>query len=307
MDVRARRYGTAIALRFALSRRCDTVAKENFAIQRECDERIAPRCTGTSSLHSGHHGAYAGDDISDDRLRFQDGCVLAAYRRQSRYLHIKIWDTWYLKQVLVGRGESVFHRQNVFFPQGVITCIYHPLFLHFALVSNALQNILPVSNAFSLTFLLSVTLSAFSAYTYLLYILKDTWIALFGAVVFAFSPHVLGHPHQPAVGFIATFPLILYFFHRGIMENRRVLIIGAGLLSGLNTFVIMYVYVCALMTLGLYVCAFAWRRWRQKTILDARHPAATCDRRDKRLAHLSNDAGFAGFGRGIGMERFECN
>ena len=180
----------------------------------------------------------------------------------SHDVFIKIWDSWYLKQILVGEANLYF-TDKMFFPHGV-TLAYHPLFLHFALVSNTLQNILPVSNAFSLTFLLSVVFSAFTSYLYLFYVLKDTWIALFGAVVFAFSPHVMAHPNHPDVGFVATLPLILYFFHRGVIENRRAFTIGAGLLTGLNTFVIMYVYICALITLGLYVCAFAWRRWRQK-------------------------------------------
>ena len=180
----------------------------------------------------------------------------------SHDVFIKIWDSWYFKQILVGEANLNF-TDKMFFPHGV-TLAYHPLFLHFALVSNTLQNILPVSNAFSLTFLLSVVFSAFTSYLYLFYVLKDTWIALFGAVVFAFSPHVMAHPNHPDVGFVATLPLILYFFHRGVIENRRAFTIGAGMLAGLNTFVIMYVYVCALMTLGLYVCAFAWRRWRQK-------------------------------------------
>ena len=180
----------------------------------------------------------------------------------SHDVFIKIWDSWYLKQVLTGQANLYFTNM-MFFPQGV-TLEFHPLFLHFALVSNALQNILPVSNAYSLTFLLSVVFSAFSAYLYLFYVLKDTWVSLFGAVVFALSPHVMALRNIPDVGFVATLPLILYLFHRGVIENRRALVIGAGLLAGLNTFVIMYVYVCALMTLGLYVCAFAWRRWRQK-------------------------------------------
>ena len=105
---------------------------------------------------------------------------------------------------------------------------------------------------------------ALAAYVYLLWLFDDKWIALFGAVIFGFSPHVVSEPHHPVVTFLAPIPLVLYCFHRGIRERRTALIILAGLLMGCTSLGLMYTYVIILMMLGLYVCAFAITRWRDR-------------------------------------------
>ncbi|MCE2471081.1 MAG: glycosyltransferase family 39 protein, partial [Anaerolineae bacterium] len=141
---------------------------------------------------------------------------------------------------------------------------FHPFFIPHIIMVNGLGNFLPLSNAFSLGFLLIIVLCAFSAYAYLVWLFNDKWVALFGAVVFGFSPHVVGHPNHPEIAFIATIPLALYCFHRGTIENRRVLVTLAGLLAGLTTVVTMYMFICLIIMLGLFISALAKSRWRDK-------------------------------------------
>ena len=177
-------------------------------------------------------------------------------------VYIKMWDDWYGNQVLMGQADR-YYTDLMFFPEG-LSLASHPLFLPHSIVVNALQILLPFSNAFSLTYLLIIALCAFSAYAYLEWLFIDKWIALLGAVVVGFSPHVVGHPNHPDSAFIATIPAAIYCIHRGIYENRRVLVALAGLLTGITTVVILYVYVCLLFTLGFYVFALAIARWRDK-------------------------------------------
>ena len=151
----------------------------------------------------------------------------------------------------------------MFYPQGV-SLTYHPFFIPHAIVVSAMQTIMPLSNAFSLTHLLIVFSTAVSAYIHILWLFKDKWIALFGAVVFGFSPHVIGHPNHPDIAFVATVPLVLYSFQRGIKENRLMLVISSGLLTGLTTVTSMYAFVCILMMLGFAICAIALSRWRDR-------------------------------------------
>ena len=129
---------------------------------------------------------------------------------------------------------------------------------------NALSVFLPLPNAISLTYLLITAICAFSSYAYLLWLFKDKWIALFGAVVFGFSPHVVGHPYHPDIASLATVPLALYCFHRGLRERRTRLMVLAGLLTGLTTVISMYMYVCIVIMLGFYLCAFALSRLRDR-------------------------------------------
>ena len=112
-------------------------------------------------------------------------------------VYIKFWDIWYGKLFLTGQADR-FYTNLIFYPEGV-SLIYQPLFLPQVIVINALAVFLPISNAFSLTYLLITFSCALSAYIYLLWLFKDKWIALFGAVVFGFSPHVIAHPNHPEI------------------------------------------------------------------------------------------------------------
>lgn len=174
------------------------------------------------------------------------------------YLHL--WDAWFGRQVLAGKADRI-HTDLLFYPQG-ISLVRHPLGLPNVITTAALNLILPLSNAYSLAYLLIIISCALSAYVYLLWLFKDKWIALFGAVVFGFSQHVVSEPHHPNITFLATIPLALYFLHRGLQENRSALVILAGLLTGFTSLIIMYTYVILLTMLGFYFVAFAIKRWR---------------------------------------------
>lgn len=174
----------------------------------------------------------------------------------------EIWDTWYGKLFLSGQADRFFS-DRIFYPSGV-SLVYHPLNLPYIVVVNALQAIMPVSNAFSLTYMLIIFISSLAAYVYLRWLIQDKWIALFGAIVFGFSPHVIGHPNHPNNALVATLPLLIYGFHRGIREDRAKWVIVAGLLAGATSVINIYAYVCAVLSLGLMGCAFAASRWRSK-------------------------------------------
>ncbi len=179
-----------------------------------------------------------------------------------RDIYIKFWDIWYGKQFLTVQADR-FYTDLMFYPEG-LSLTFHPFFIPQIIVVNALGILMPVSNAYSLAYLLIIFLCALSAYVYMSRLFNDKWIALLGAVVFGFSPHVVGHPHHPDIAFVATIPLALYFFHRGIDENRRVLVLIAGLITGLTTIISLYNYVCLLIMLGFFVIALAVARYRDK-------------------------------------------
>ena len=180
---------------------------------------------------------------------------------RSTDVFVTFWDVWHHMQVFGGQAEY-FYTYSMFYPQGV-PLTFHAFFLPYAVLLNSLQIIMPITNAFCLAYLLIVLSSMVSAYVYLLYLFEDKWTALFGAVVFGLSPHIVGRPDYPVLAFTATLPLTLYFFHRGIQEQRSFLIIVAAALTGL-TCASLYAYVCLIITLGLGICAGAWSRWRDR-------------------------------------------
>ena len=177
-------------------------------------------------------------------------------------VHIKFWDVWYGGQFLSGQADPLY-TDLIFYPEGV-ALNRHPFFIPHIIAVNALRAFLPIWNAFSLAHLLSIATTAVCAYVYLRWLFQDKWIALFGAVVFGFSPQAMAHANHPDIGFIAPMPLILYGFHRGVVERRVALIAVAGLLAGLTTVINFYLFVCVLFTLAFYVCALAIARWRDR-------------------------------------------
>ena len=180
---------------------------------------------------------------------------------KSTDVFIKLWDVWYAGQFLSGQADRS-HTNQIFYPEGV-SLVYHPFFIPHAVVVNGLRALLPATNAFNLAHLIIIWLAALSAYVYLRWLFKDRWIALFGAVVFGFSPVVVGNANHTEVSFVATIPLALYGFHRGLHDERRIYIVIAGLLAGLTSISSLYGYVCLALTLGFAAAAFATTRWRE--------------------------------------------
>ncbi len=179
-----------------------------------------------------------------------------------RDVYIAFWDVWYGEQFLAGQA-SPFYTDQIFYPEG-LSLEFHPFFIPHIIAVNALNIFLPLSNAFSLAYLMIIFLCALPAYVYLHWLFKERWIALLGAVIFALSPQVVGHPFHPQIAFITTIPLAIYFFERGIAENRPVLVLIAGLLTGLTTIIGLYNYICLLIMLGFFTIALAVARYRDK-------------------------------------------
>ena len=179
----------------------------------------------------------------------------------NRDIWMKLWDAMHWKSVLAGTADY-FNSDKIFYPNGV-SLAFHSLSLPHVLVFGGLQALMPVSNAYNLAYLLIVFSSTLAAYIYLLFLFNDKWLALFGAIVFGFSQHIISHGHQPDINFIATLPLALYFFHRAISEQRRKFFIISGFLIGITTYLSIYILVCLAITLGMVMFWFAKSRWKQ--------------------------------------------
>ena len=176
---------------------------------------------------------------------------------------MKLWDAWYAQR-FASDISSFYFSDTLFFPLGV-SLVFHNFCLPHILVFRFLQNLLPVSNAFNLTFLLIIFANALSAYILLRHLFRSASLALFGAVVFGFSQHVLVHAEHPDVNLVATLPLAIYFFNRGIVTRRRRLIALSGVLVGITAFTSMYGFVCLLLSLGIYMIRFITARWRNRS------------------------------------------
>ncbi len=177
-------------------------------------------------------------------------------------VYIELWNVWYGGKVLAGQADR-HHTEFIFFPDGV-SLTYHHINIPYVFVMNLLHRLMPISNAFSLAYLLIILSNAFAAYVYLWWLFKDKWLASFGVVIFGFSPFVVGHTAWPSIIWIAPIPLVIYCAHRGIKEKRTALVLFAGLIAGFTSAMLMYLFVCVLITLVLFITGLGVSRWRDR-------------------------------------------
>ncbi len=179
-----------------------------------------------------------------------------------RDVYSNIWDAWHGRSVFAGEALPYF-TDMLFYPNG-LSLVYNPNNLIQRTLLWTFQFIMGTSNAFNLIYLLTVLTTAVSAYIYINYLIKDRWLALFGAVVFGFSQHVVGHPDHPMLNMLTTIPLSLYFLQRGIDEHNLKWMLLSGLLVGLTAFIGLYIFVCLLLTLLLFFVCFTFFKSRQQ-------------------------------------------
>ena len=171
-----------------------------------------------------------------------------------------LWDAWYFERLMKGRADYYF-TDLLFYPQGVSLAFHNFSLPHMALMT-ALKTILPADSAFNLSYLLLSFTTTAAGYLYMYYLFRDSWLALFGCVVFGLCGFVLARPAQIHISFIAPIPLALYCLHRAINEDSRKFMLLAGGIIGATAFVGLYTLVCLLIIIGCFVLGFAFSRWR---------------------------------------------
>lgn len=183
-----------------------------------------------------------------------------AFPTRSADVYQKLWDVWHGGRFLVGE-TSFYHSDGMFYPIGA-SLAYENFSLPHMLLVGLLGAILPFANAYSLTYLLIVFAVSLSGYVYFHYLLCDRWLATFGAAVFGLSQHIIAHGAHPDVNLIISLPLSAYFFQRGLREGRLRHLIGCGAIVGITAFMSLYIFVCALITLALFILCYAIDRWK---------------------------------------------
>ena len=175
---------------------------------------------------------------------------------------LRIWDSWHVGQVLAGQAE-LWHTVDMFHPRGASLVVQSFSFPH-ALLMLALRQVMPTDSAANLLFLLMLCFNGFSAYVLIRHVLKDKWVALFGAVVAILAIN-FGHNNTvPDLICIGTLPLTLYFFHRAFFENRTLFAALAGFCAGITAFISVYILAFILLSVAIYAAFLLPARWRHR-------------------------------------------
>ena len=175
-------------------------------------------------------------------------------------INMLFWDAWYFKRLLAGQADF-YYTDLQFHPEGV-SLAFHNFSLPHMAVFAGLQAFLPPFNAFNLTYLILVYLTALASYVFFFHLFRDKWLSLVGSVVFGLGTLVLDLPGKPSVWFVGTLPLALLYFQRGMSDNRWVFMLVSGALVGVTAFIGMYALVCMLITFVFFSAYYARSMWR---------------------------------------------
>ena len=175
-------------------------------------------------------------------------------------IFMKYWDAWYGEEMLLGRA-AFFHTDLLFSPTE-LSLVFHNFSLPHMLVFGSLQKVLPPVNAYVLTYLLIIAANLLAAYMFLLRLVARPAVACAGAFVFGMSTFVLKHQPHPDLALMATIPLALYGLHRAVHARQWRWCLFAGIAAGFTAFIGMYIFICLMMTLGIYTLFLALTRWR---------------------------------------------
>ncbi|MCY3865898.1 MAG: hypothetical protein OXG68_10720 [Chloroflexi bacterium] len=175
---------------------------------------------------------------------------------------LRIWDSWHVGKVLAGQAE-LWHTVDMFHPRGASLVVQSFSFPH-ALLMLALNKVMPTDSAYNLLFILILCFNGFSAYVLIQHLLKDKWVALFGAVVAVLAINFSHSNTVPDLICIGTLPLTLYFFHRALFEGRPLFAALAGFCAGITAFIAVYILAFILLSVALYAAFLLPARWRQR-------------------------------------------
>ncbi len=175
-------------------------------------------------------------------------------------IFMKYWDAWYGGEMLAGRADF-YHTDLLFFPNE-LSLAFHNFSLPHIFVFGSLQRVMPAFNAYLLSYLLIIAANLAASYMFLLRLVSRPAIACAGAFVVGFSTFVMKHQEHPDMALVATIPLALFCLHRAVHEGQWRWCVFAGIVAGFTAFIGMYVFVCLMMTLGIYALFLARTRWR---------------------------------------------
>lgn len=131
---------------------------------------------------------------------------------------VYLWNHWWVAHALRTPGQSLFHTQHLYYPEGV-GLYTTTLTLVNCFAGLPLQRIGGPLLASNVLFLLSFWLAGYGAYRLIRYLVGETGPAVVGGLAFAFCPymtaHALGHFNLICVGWT---PLFLLAFIRSLRE-----------------------------------------------------------------------------------------
>jgi hypothetical protein len=175
-----------------------------------------------------------------------------------------LWNMWWVKRVLFeGQGSLIFANM-MYAPQGA-SLLYHSMTLANTVPAALLLQFLTDASTSNLLYLSSFPLSGLGAFLLVRYLLRNSWLALLGGFIFAFSPwHFVQSLHHLNLAAIQWLPFFVLFYIRAISERKARHLFWSALFLALAALCSWnyLIFCCYFMLLGyLYLALRARRLW----------------------------------------------
>jgi hypothetical protein len=133
--------------------------------------------------------------------------------------YINPWVDWWTNHVLTTPGESLYHTDYLFYPDGV-SLVFHSFSHVNTSISLALQPVIGQPAAYNTSVLLAYLLSAFGMYLLVAYLTGSRVAGIFSGVVFAFNPYHVFESHHPVLVSAQWMPFSVLYLVRWLRERR---------------------------------------------------------------------------------------
>lgn len=145
------------------------------------------------------------------------------------------WNLWFSNEMILRGNQSFTFTDYLYFPQG--TSMYYFAWSFYNVgVSMILWLLMPPAAVFNFVILHSFPLAGLGAFLLIRKITGNSWIALIGGFIFAFSPnHFARSLHHGNLTSIQFIPFFVLYFLAAINEGGRKNLILASLFFLLNT------------------------------------------------------------------------
>ena len=178
--------------------------------------------------------------------------------------NMKVWDQWWFGRVMQEHLPTDYTR-DLFYPTG-LDLTYHSVSWSVVALAWLLTPLLGAIDAYNVTILLAVFLTAYAGYLLLRSMVHHRAAAWLGGAVYSFAPYHIAHTGgHPDLVHLAPIPIAALMFTRALTEGRLRFALGAALALGVAALTSLYIMDFALITLALLFIFLALDRSRWRT------------------------------------------
>lgn len=180
---------------------------------------------------------------------------------------MSIWNLWWMKYSIMDLGQSFFHTNYLFFPDGA-SLTFHSMPKVQGLVGIPLQYLAGVTIAYNIIFLLTFLLTALATYWLVYHLLGERLPAFIAGVLFAYCPARWGHLGHTQLLSTMLIPVCILFVIKGREELEEggwkpwVWFSLAGLAIAVTAYDTEYYAVFLLMFLAFYFFFYIPLKWK---------------------------------------------